>query len=175
MGGGNSNIINADFFSHLKPYKKYPTKKPQWQLDMRYPFKCQNNAFDGIFTEHVLEHFYIDDAHKLLQECLRILKPNGILRISVPDLQQHIQTYCELKNTKEAYRAAEVIRNLTQEYLHLSVWDYDRLEYELQCIGFSHIQKRSYLQGNDKSLLFDLECRSKGSLYVEARKPESNI
>lgn len=39
-GGGGHNIINADFFSHLKPYKNYSTPKPQWQLDMRYPFKC---------------------------------------------------------------------------------------------------------------------------------------
>ncbi|MCH5314082.1 MAG: hypothetical protein J1E28_06810 [Helicobacter sp.] len=61
---GGHNIINADFFSHLKPYKTYSIPQPQWQLDMRYPFQCPNNVFDGIFCEHTLEHFSIDDVSK---------------------------------------------------------------------------------------------------------------
>lgn len=175
MGGGSSdnlgiNVINADFFSHLKPYKKYTTKKPQWQLDFLYPFNCKDNAFDGIFSEHVLEHFYIDDARRLLLECKRVLKSGGTLRIAVPSLECAIARYEELRKSGDRM-ASEAIRKLTQEYLHLSVWDYERLEYELETLGFVDIKQCSYKSGRDNKLLFDLEARREGNLYVEATKP----
>ncbi|WP_304370720.1 class I SAM-dependent methyltransferase [uncultured Helicobacter sp.] len=171
-GGGGHNIINADFFSHLKPYKNYSTPKPQWQLDMRYPFKCPNDVFDGVFTEHVLEHFYIDDARALLKEIYRILKPNGTLRLSVPDLGFRIQEYLKDKqnDSTKAY-ASEHIRKLTQEYLHLSVWDYERLYYECERIGFVDIALSQFGNGRDKNLIFDLKEREYETLYVEASKP----
>lgn len=170
-GGGNINIINADFFSHLKFYKHYKTKKPQWQLDFRYPFKCDDDCFDGIFSEHVLEHFYIDDARQILQECYRILKPDCVLRLSIPDLSYSINSYLESKKDKNnAYFGAEYVRLLTQEYLHLSVWDYDRLAYELGSVGFSDVRSCVFRQGSDKNLLFDLESRKAESFYIEAKK-----
>lgn len=162
-------MINADFFSHLKPYKKYTTQKPQWQLDFLYPFNCKDNAFDGIFSEHVLEHFYIDDARRLLFECKRVLKSGGTLRIAVPSLEYAVAKYEELKSNGDRL-ASEVIRKLTQEYLHLSVWDYNRLEYELESLDFVDIKKCEYKCGRDKNLLFDLESRRVGNLYVEASK-----
>ena len=172
LRGGGHNIINADFFSHLKPYKNYSTPKPQWQLDMRYPFKCPNDVFDGVFTEHVLEHFYIDYARALLKEIYRILKPNGTLRLSVPDLGFRIQEYLKDKqnDSTKAY-ASEHIRKLTQEYLHLSVWDYERLYYECERIGFVDIALSQFGNGRDKNLIFDLKEREYETLYVEASKP----
>ena len=127
MGGGH-NIINADFFSHLKPFKTYTTPKPQWQLDLRYPLLCPDNAFDGVFSEHVLEHLYIDEALLLLKEIFRILKPGGTLRLSVPDLDFRVKEYlADKQDVNKKNLANEHIRKLTQEWLHLSVWDYDRL------------------------------------------------
>lgn len=119
MGGGT--IINADFFSHLKPYKTYSTPMPQWQLDLRYPLQCPHNIFDGVFSEHTLEHLYIDDAIALLRDIFRILKPNGTIRLSVPDLELHIQQYLNAKkqDSHQQALASEYIRKLTQEYLHI--------------------------------------------------------
>jgi predicted SAM-dependent methyltransferase len=45
----------------------------------------EDNTFDFIYTEHVLEHFFLNEAFDLLGECYRILKPNGVIRIVVPD------------------------------------------------------------------------------------------
>ncbi len=45
-----------------------------------YPFK--DNTFDEILGEHILEH--VDDLIKTLEELWRIMKPNGILRVTVP-------------------------------------------------------------------------------------------
>ena len=173
MGGGGVNIVNADFFSHLKPFKKYTTPMPQWQMDLRYPLRCPDSVFDGVFSEHVLEHFYIDDAIALLREAYRILRPNGTLRLSVPDLRQHVERYLAEKASKDDKRtalASDYIRKLTQDFWHLSVWDYDRLAYELGQIGFAHIKQESFRNGRDSNLLFDLESRQPFTVYVEASK-----
>ncbi|MCX2716262.1 methyltransferase domain-containing protein [Helicobacter sp. MIT 21-1697] len=174
--GGGYNIINADFFSHFKPYKTYSLPMPQWQLDLRYPLRCPSHTFDGVFSEHTLEHLYIDDAIALLREVFRILKPNGTIRLSVPDLGFHIEQYLRAKEDSVAKPlACEYIRKLTQEYLHLSVWDYDRLAYTLEAVGFVDIERSSFGNGRDTLLLFDAKERAFESLYIEASKPNKAL
>ena len=50
-----------------------------------------DNTFDFIFSEHFLEHFFMDEALELLKEFNRILKPYGVLRTVVPDAD--LRTY----------------------------------------------------------------------------------
>lgn len=52
-----------------------------------------NDSFEAIYHSHVLEHFSKSQAQKFIQECYRILEPQGILRISVPDMEQIIRNY----------------------------------------------------------------------------------
>jgi SAM-dependent methyltransferase len=55
------------------------------------PFK--DNSFDVVYHSHVLEHFARKDAVRLIQECFRVLKPYGILRLAVPDLEMIAKEY----------------------------------------------------------------------------------
>jgi SAM-dependent methyltransferase len=43
-----------------------------------------HGQFDIIFMAHVLEHFY--DPNEALQHCNRLLKPNGLLAVEVPNI-----------------------------------------------------------------------------------------
>jgi SAM-dependent methyltransferase len=45
----------------------------------------EDNTFDFVYSEHFFEHLFLEEAFELLKECYRILKPNGVIRISVPD------------------------------------------------------------------------------------------
>ncbi len=45
------------------------------------------DSCDVVYHSHLLEHFSKDDAPKFLRECFRVLRPEGILRIAVPDLE----------------------------------------------------------------------------------------
>ena len=47
-----------------------------------FPFKA--NSFDGVFCGDLLEHLY--DTERLLENIIKILKPNGYLIISVPNI-----------------------------------------------------------------------------------------
>lgn len=53
-------------------------------LDVRdgLPFE----GVERIFAEHFLEHLSFEDALRLLGECRRVLRPDGILRLSTPNL-----------------------------------------------------------------------------------------
>jgi predicted SAM-dependent methyltransferase len=49
--------------------------------------------FDLIRMQHTLEHFSYEEGLQVLRNCAGLLKPNGLLLITVPDLRKHIQKY----------------------------------------------------------------------------------
>jgi hypothetical protein len=50
-------------------------------------------SFDAVYGSHVLEHLEPEVALGVLRDCHRILKPGGILRIAVPDLEAIARLY----------------------------------------------------------------------------------
>jgi SAM-dependent methyltransferase len=62
-----------------------------WDLRRGIPFR--DLAFDGVYHSHVLEHIDREDAPAFLRECFRVLKPQGILRVVVPDLEALAREY----------------------------------------------------------------------------------
>lgn len=52
-----------------------------------------SNTIDLIYTCHVLEHFRRKDVNRVLTEWLRVLKPGGTMRISVPDFSKLCEVY----------------------------------------------------------------------------------
>lgn len=54
--------------------------------DVRKPLPFASESFSAIYSSHMLEHLYSSEAEKVLRECLRVLRPGGVLRIMVPDL-----------------------------------------------------------------------------------------
>lgn len=65
-------------------------------LTKRLPF--EDSTISAIYGAHVLEHLYLADAQKLLGECMRVLKPGGVVRLVVPDLHSMVATYLKSKN-----------------------------------------------------------------------------
>jgi predicted SAM-dependent methyltransferase len=54
-----------------------------------------DETFDVVYHSHVLEHFTPADGKAFLEECRRVLKKGGILRIAVPDLEQIGRAYLQ--------------------------------------------------------------------------------
>ena len=57
------------------------------------PFK--DNEVDLIYASHVFEYFDRQDSVNVLSEWRRVLKPNGLLRLAVPDFKSMIELYQE--------------------------------------------------------------------------------
>ena len=60
-------------------------------FDFGIPFP--DESIDFIYTSHMLEHLYEENAERLVTECFRTLKRNGRIRIVVPDLEYAISLY----------------------------------------------------------------------------------
>lgn len=166
--------VNADFYPSFKLWKK---TQLQWKLDLRYPLQCPENLFDGIFTEHTLEHLYPDEVKELLSELYRILKPNAIIRITVPDLRKYVDYYTHnlsesLTQTFDARFNSEchAIQTLTQNYHHHSLWDFEEMQSALKECGFRDIVEMTHGNSNDPKLALDRHERSWETLYIEAKK-----
>lgn len=61
--------------------------------DLTQPLPFDEGAFDAVYASHVLEHFSRDQAGRFLEECWRVLRPGGILRLAVPDLEWLARRY----------------------------------------------------------------------------------
>ena len=128
----------------------------------------------------------------LFKECYRILKPNGILRIVVPDVSLFCKNYAT--NNREWFKRweqllfiqspsperakrrlttpMEAISFVTQEYGHISAWDFETLKAYLEKAGFSKIQHVAFRQGENSDLFIELDDAERKfvSIYVEAKK-----
>jgi len=83
--------ININFVSTGKNVVAHDLKKG-------IPFA--DNSFDVVYHSHVLEHFPKVEALTFIRECYRVLRPQGILRVVVPDLEQIVRMYLHcLENT----------------------------------------------------------------------------
>jgi len=62
--------------------------------DLRvFPYPIESNTYEIIYMSHVLEHIPWTQTKLVLDELYRILKPNGILEIWVPDLEKLVNAY----------------------------------------------------------------------------------
>lgn len=66
--------------------------------DLREGIPFPDAEFDAVYHSHVLEHFPKRSAGPFLAECLRVLRPGGILRVAVPDLERIARGYLEAPN-----------------------------------------------------------------------------
>jgi SAM-dependent methyltransferase len=53
--------------------------------DLSKPLPYADGTAEAVYSSHMLEHLYLDDARALLAECFRVLRPGGIIRLAVPD------------------------------------------------------------------------------------------
>lgn len=69
-------------------------------LTLGIPFP--DASFEVVYHSHVLEHFPRSKAARFVTECVRVLKPGGILRVVVPDLDQIVRLYVEARERAAA-------------------------------------------------------------------------
>lgn len=58
------------------------------RVDVRKGLAYPTGSAEAIYSSHMLEHLYLDEARALLRESRRVLQPGGILRLALPDGEQ---------------------------------------------------------------------------------------
>ncbi|MBD2700683.1 methyltransferase domain-containing protein [Spirosoma sp. BT702] len=57
-----------------------------------------SNQFDVVYHSQVLEHIPKEKSDSFLTECFRVLKPGGIIRVVLPDLENIVKEYQKYMN-----------------------------------------------------------------------------
>jgi SAM-dependent methyltransferase len=70
-----------------------PRSKEVRKVNILKGLPYKDNYFDAVYHSHVLEHLPKDRAEGFIKECYRVLKPGGILRVVVPDLENIVREY----------------------------------------------------------------------------------
>jgi len=103
--GCNKNFEEGFYYLDIFSKKNIPTryKKRYFKMDI---LKASNEnlkaigKFDFVRAQHVLEHFPYEEGKTVLKNIARLLRRNGYLVITVPDLRINISKYIEKKYKK---------------------------------------------------------------------------
>jgi SAM-dependent methyltransferase len=191
----------------LMAFGLFGKKSPgaQWNVrpivhDLTEPLPFEDNTIFAVYGAHVLEHLYLVDAQRLLGECKRVLQPNGVIRLVVPDLHSMAATYLKSKNGAdpspcEKSAAADRLNeklgfrspappsgnfffrlySLWKDFHHHKwMYDSDSLIRCMESAGFAAFRERGYLQ-SDIPGIEEVEEKERvldgAGICVEGKKP----
>ena len=126
---------------------------------------------DAIYCSHVLEHLSLQDLRLALQNTYKFLKPGGIFRCVLPDLECAINNYIASRDNgditaanKFMYETMLGIQNrpktikdklifLYGNSHHLWMWDKHTMDLELQKVGFTSVRHCLYNDSVNKNFV----------------------
>lgn len=132
-------------------------------MDCTKNFPLPSGSFDHVFAEHLIEHMELPAIEAFLQECHRILKPGGTIRLVTPNLDTFIQMmmapqsgqtqkYIEWHKNRCAYAfpasPVRAINSIFQEHGHKFIMNESFMTELLIRAGF--FDARSYAVGKSR-------------------------
>jgi len=137
-------------------------------LNATEPFPIEDDTFDYVFSEHMIEHMSWQAGLAMLEECHRILKPGGTIRVATPDLAVLLGLYGKERNAAaeryvrwivdrampgiSAYRASFVINNAFRSWGHQFLYDGELLLESMRKAGFTDCRRCAYGESGDHNL-----------------------
>lgn len=155
----------------------------QWASATELPLA--DESMTVVYSSHMLEHLDRAHAERFLREAKRVLRPKGVLRIVVPDLQKLVQQYLQ-SGDADLFVGSTLLplppSSSLLDRLKLSTlghrghaWLYDAasLSRLLESVGFVDVQPlpAGETRIHDPAPL-DLYERAGESLFVEASKAQ---
>jgi hypothetical protein len=122
-------------------------------LDVRQPWPFHD--VDLIFAEHFIEHLTLAEGLAFLGECRRVLREDGVLRLSTPNLDwvwlTHYKPPAELTEEEELLGCLEINRAF-HGWGHRFLYNLRTLRLALQSAGFAIITPRQYGESDTLAL-----------------------
>lgn len=168
--------------SRIPLLRKIP-RIPAWPADVRrhdvtkgLPFRDQ--TIECIYSSHTFEHFTWQQSLSVARECFRVLKPGGVLRIVVPDLELLVRDYLGDPGPRASHvflqrlsLSHSVFDFLHPGSNHSQMFDGKSLVHLLREAGFANPKLREFMQSDIPDISgIELEVRKRESLYVEAHR-----
>jgi SAM-dependent methyltransferase len=140
-------------------------------LDLTRPFPFRDGSIEAVLASHVLEHLTVEEAHSCVAEIRRVLAPEGVVRVAVPDLDAVIAAYDP--RDPDAFLDGLLQGRERSTSRHRHWWNYNETSMRalLEGAGFPSVERREYRQG----LCPDVERidTRPGSLFMEAIRQDA--
>ncbi|MBE9033800.1 class I SAM-dependent methyltransferase [aff. Roholtiella sp. LEGE 12411] len=166
------------------PFGKFPPNVRYGDIVQGLPIP--DSSVDLLYCSHVLEHLSLEQLRQSLKNCYRYLKPGGIFRLVLPDLEYMAQQYVKSTSPEAALEFMRVtwlgkehrqrsLFTFFKEWVtvtqHLWMWDYKSLSLELKNVGFQEI-RRAYIGDSDILAFSELEDpeRWENELGIQCQK-----
>jgi predicted SAM-dependent methyltransferase len=75
--------------------------KPEVIADISKPLPFDDESADEIHAYHVLEHFYRYQVEAIIDDWVRVLKPNGLMVLEMPCLDSVLQIFSHYIKEKQ--------------------------------------------------------------------------
>ncbi len=146
--------------------------------DIRHGLPLDSEMFDYIVSIHALPMLSYPDLVPALAELRRLLKPGGVLRLSLPDVDKGIAAYLRGDRSHflvpdeevESLGGKFVVHMLWYGY-SVSMFTADFIEELLGRAGFASVQHCEYQRTASRFPgIVELDDREHESLFVEAVK-----
>jgi predicted SAM-dependent methyltransferase len=137
-------FINIDGLPH--PHIHYVRA-----IDDLSPFK--DKSVNLIYASHCLEHFSHIKVSEVLEEWFRVLKDDGILRISVPDFDLLLKIYQDNDNNIDTIVQPLMGGQDDKFNFHMTAFNFSSLEQLLKNSGFRLVRK--WYPGTSEFTTFD--------------------
>lgn len=136
--------------------------------DIRKHLKFESDSAVAIMAEHVIEHVPFLQALGFFKECLRVLRPGGVLRVAFPDVSRFLVedssgigfngaslSYsdflagrpCIQLPSEPRARVRGAVKELLSGWGHQTAWTVETAAAALLVAGFSRVVRRQYGRG----------------------------
>jgi SAM-dependent methyltransferase len=113
------------------------------ELDITKPLPFLDGTIDFIFAEHVVEHVHQREAFSFFEECHRVLKPGGMIRIAVPSADQIMRLadddYCAFVSKwsrSKGKTKRDALDAIIINHGHRAIWSAASLAAAIYAAGF---------------------------------------
>lgn len=147
--------------------------------DLRHLLPFPENSVDFIFNEHFIEHLTVEESRKAILDMMRVLKPGGVLRIAMPDLEDVFDLYGDpnwkkrpiIKNHSLEFvqTKAEMVNMSFSWWGHEWIYDWEELVRRFNELGIHNLKRCKHGKSNYRELK-ELETREGSLLIAEATK-----
>jgi predicted SAM-dependent methyltransferase len=142
-------------------------------LDACKPYPFASETFNYVFTEHLFEHLTLPQEMAMLNECYRVMKKGGKLRLATPDFDFLIKLYNGKGKTETDYvkwstqryvydvrdlmkenefHEVFVINNFFRDWGHQVIHNFATLEIVLKKAGFREVTRQKVGESSDPVL-----------------------
>jgi len=150
------------------------------QMDVRQGLPYSDESVSLIYASHLIEHLSEGEGESFLKECYRVVKPNGLIRISTPNLRLLVYKYqrgemgefddinlpCERAESQAAKLFELTLKG------HATVYDGESLIGLMERIGFEAKEMPFKISQSKVMSTETYDQHPTLSLYVEGTKHE---